>query len=107
MRQEHEAMKLVRADLCQRFEALQRFSARPGGGDRVESIVTIRRLAAAYGLDPVVRIAEAMERSIREQPGDRTAALYMDRLYDAIGCERSDPAAGEAMLASVSVRFGG
>ena len=107
MRQEHEAMKLVRADLCQRFEALQRFSARRGGGDRVESIVTIRRLAAAYGLDPVVRIAEAMERSIREQPGGRTAALYMDRLYDAIGCESSDPAAGEAMLASVSVRFGG
>jgi hypothetical protein len=106
MRHEHEAMKLVRADLCQRFEALQRFSARRGG-DRVESIVTIRRLAAAYGLDPVVRIAEAMERSIREQPGNRTAALYMDRLYDAIGCERSDPAAGEAMLASVSVRFGG
>ncbi len=106
MRQEHEAMKLVRAELCERLEALQRFGVRRAG-ERVESIVTIRRLAAAYGLDTVVRIAEAMERSLREQPGERAAALYMDRLHDAIGCTRSDAAAGEAMLASVSVRFGG
>lgn len=106
MRQEHEAMKLVRAELCERLEALQRFGVRRTG-ERVESVVTIRRLAAAYGLDTVVRLAEAMERSLREQPGERAAALYMDRLHDAIGCTRSDAAAGEAMLASVSVRFGG
>ena len=105
MRHEHEAMKVVRAELCDRIEALGRFSGR-SGGDRVESIVGIRRLAAAYGLDPVVRLAEAIERSMREHPGESAAALYMDRLHDAIGCGRSDAAASEAMLASVSVRLG-
>lgn len=104
MRHEHEAMKVVRAELCERIEALRLLSGRRGG-ESVESIVSIRRLAAAYGLDPVVRLAEAIERSIREQPGGRAAALYMDRLHDAIGCGRSDPAAGEAMLASVMVRL--
>jgi hypothetical protein len=32
-------------------------------------------------------------------------SLYLDRLYDAIGCERLDDQASEAMIASVSVRF--
>jgi hypothetical protein len=41
-----------------------------------------------------------------ELAGERPHALYLDRLHDAIGCVRLDDAAGEAMIASISVRFG-
>jgi hypothetical protein len=106
MRAEHEAMMVVRAELCDRLEALQHFSRRQPGRDLTESVIGLRRLAAAYGLTPVVRVAEALERAIGEEGGRGCpASLYFDRLQDAIGCQRIDEAAGEAMIASVSVRL--
>jgi hypothetical protein len=107
MRAEHEAMMVVRAELCERLDALRRFQAQHPAQDFTESVIGIRRLAAAYGLTPVVRLSEAMERAMQrsDSAGPCQNALYMDRLRDAIGCERLDEAASEAMIASVSVRF--
>jgi hypothetical protein len=55
----------------------------------------------------VVRLAEALERAMgEEQKGSACPkALYLDRLQDAIGCQRLDDAASEAMIASISVRL--
>ena len=107
MRSEHEAMMVVRAELCDRLRSLQGYSARQKARDFTESVVGIRRLAAAYGLTPVVRLAEALERAAQGRPGGGCpTALYLDRLQDAIGCQRLDDAASEAIIASVSVRFG-
>jgi hypothetical protein len=39
-------------------------------------------------------------------PAPAPRALYLDRLQDAIGCSRLDDAAGDALIASISVRFG-
>ena len=106
MHSEHEAMKVVRAELCDRLEAIRRMSARGPGQDFRESVIGIRRVAAAYGLTPVVRLSEAFERAMahpQSEPCQRS--LYLDRLYDAIGCQRSDEQASEAMIASISVRF--
>jgi hypothetical protein len=97
-------MMLVRADLCERLETLRALNRRCSTRDYVGRIDSIRTLAAAYGLTPVVRLAEALEQSIGEH-GRGQALLYLSRLQDAIGCERIDEAASEAMLASVSVRF--
>jgi transcriptional regulator with XRE-family HTH domain len=99
-------MMLVRAELCGRLESLQTLSRRLSARDFTESVDSIRRLAAAYGMTPVVRLAEALERAVGEGgPRGCPASLYLSRLQDAIGCERTDEAAGEAMLASVSVRL--
>ena len=65
----------------------------------------MKRLAAAYGLTPVVRVADALERAVAEDRALALAALYLGRLQDAIGCERMEESAAEAMLASVSVRL--
>ena len=106
MRVEQDGMMLVRAELCDRLESLQLLTARQMGRDFTESVAGIRRLAAAYGLTPVVRLAEALERAAREPSGAACpTALYLDRLQDAIGCHRYDEAAGEAMIASISVRL--
>jgi hypothetical protein len=104
MRADHDAMMLVRADLCERLATIQGLSRRLSARDFRENVAGLRRLAAAYGLIPVVRLAEALERAAADGTACPTA-LYLSRLQDAIGCERLDEEAGQALLASVSVRL--
>lgn len=107
MRADHDAMLLVRADLCERLDRLRGLAGRLRRRDMAESVEGIRLTAAAYGLIPVVRLAEAIQRGLQGPDADATAGLYLDRLSDAIGCERLDDDAAQAMLASVSVRLAG
>lgn len=107
MRAEHDAMMVVRAELCERLESLQRLSRRPSDGDFARSVRSIRQLAALYGLTPVARLADAMERAVAEDGASACpTSLYLDRLRDAIGCENGDETVSQAMIASVSVRLG-
>lgn len=109
MREDRDSMLLVRADLCDRLESLQRLSARITAQEFNRNVDRLRLAAAAYGLTPVVRLAEALERAVTEtglrQARGCPVSLYLDRLGDAIGCERVDEQASQAMLASVSVRL--
>ena len=98
-------MLVVRAELCDRLDSLQRSAARMNVRDFSQRIAGIRTIAAAYGLMPVVCVCDALDRAVRAQPRHCPAALYFDRLRDAIGCERIDEAASEAILASVSIRL--
>lgn len=98
-------MLVVRAELCDRLESLQKSAARMNVRDFSQRIAGIRTVAAAYGLLPVVCVCDALDRAVRAQPRHCPAALYFDRLRDAIGCERIDEAASEALLASVSIRL--
>lgn len=107
MRADHDGMRVVRAELCDRLDSLQRAAARMSVRDLSQRIGAIRTMAAAYGLVPVVALADALDRAVRAQPRGCPAGLYFDRLRDAIGCERLDDEASEALLASVSIRFGG
>ena len=109
MRPESDAMLLVRAELCERLDSLQAMSRRLSARDFTDHVEGMRLLAAAYGLTPVARLAEALERAIGESAGHDPrqcpTALYLARLHDAIGCTRLDEPAAEALLASVSVRL--
>jgi hypothetical protein len=106
MKAGNDAMMLVRAELCERLESLQALPRRLSGRDFTAGVDAIRSLAAAYGLIPVVRLAEALERAVFEYGRDCPRALYLGRLRDAIGCERLDEQASQAILASISVRLG-
>lgn len=106
MRADHDAMLLVRADLCDRLDRLQTAAARLTVRELTQRIGAIRTLALAYGLSPLAAVAEALARAIAAEPRGCPAGLYFDRLRDAIGCERLDAAAEQAMLASVSIRLG-
>ena len=107
MKADLDSTMLVRAELCERLAALRSYSERRGPRDFAWTVAGIRQLAAIHGLTPVVRLAEALERAARTSPcGGRETGLYLDRLQDAIGCSRLDDAASEAIIASVSVRFG-
>jgi hypothetical protein len=102
----NDAILLVRAELSERLESLRAQSRRASARDFTDAVETIRRIAAAYGLVPVARLAEALGHAAADGPAC-PRALYLSRLQDAIGCERMDEAASEAMLASVSVRLCG
>jgi hypothetical protein len=106
MRADHDGMMVVRAELCDRLDSLQRAAARMSVRDLSQRLGSIRTMAAAYGLLPVVCLADALERALAAQPRGCPAGLYFDRLRDAIGCERLDDAASESLLASVSIRLG-
>lgn len=107
MREDREAMMVVRAELSDRLDRLRRLSGRYCRREARESVEAMRVMAAAYGLTPVSRLAEALERAMAENgAGTCPSTLYFDRLRDAIGCERLDDDAAQAMIASVSVRFG-
>lgn len=105
MRAEVDGMLVVRAELCDRLDRLQRAAARMNVRDFAQGVGAIRTMAAAYGLLPVVCLCDALDRAVRAQPRFCPAGLYFDRLRDAIGCERLDDAASEALLASVSIRL--
>lgn len=105
MRPEADGMNLVRAELCERLASLQTAARRLSERDFSESVDAIKRLAAAYGLTIVVRVADALERAVAEDRGACPRALYLGRLHDAIGCEALGESAAEAMLASVSIRL--
>ncbi|HYE28736.1 MAG TPA: hypothetical protein VEA61_10950 [Allosphingosinicella sp.] len=105
MRPEQDGMLLVRGELCERLLALQTAAKRLSARDFTDRVEGIKHLAAAYGLTPVVRVADALERALAEDRGACPRALYLGRLQDAIGCERLEESAAEALLASVSVRL--
>jgi hypothetical protein len=115
MRKEQDAMMLVRAELSDRLTRLQSFSGRGFtealGRDMAESLSALRTTAADFGMIPVVRLAEALERAMGEAGARRTFScpigLYLDRLTDAIDCGRTDEQVSEAMIASVSIRLAG
>ena len=107
MQPENDAMMVVRAELSRRLALLQRMVKTLSEREFAENVEGLRRLAAVYGLTPVVRVAEALERAVAEDRRACPRALYLSRLQDAIDCDRSGESAAEAMLASVSVRLCG
>ena len=105
MRGDVDGMLLIRAELCDRLESLRAAAERMNMREFVAGVATIRTIAGAYGMIPVVCVAEAFERAIRAEPRGCPAGLYFERLRDAIGCGAADERAGQAMLASISVRL--
>ena len=106
MRAELDGMMVVRADLCDRLDALQKAAARLTLREFMSQVGAIRTLALAYGLLPVAAVADALSRAIAAEPRGCPAGLYFDRLRDAVGCTSLDEATSQALLASVNIRMG-
>lgn len=107
MRSDIDGMTIIRAELCDRLDSLRTTAERLEMRELVQGIAAIRTVANAYGMIPVVCIADGFERAIRAEPRFCPASLYFERLRDAIGCgaaETGDDAATR-MLASIHVRL--
>jgi hypothetical protein len=107
MRSDVDGMTIIRAELCDRLDSLRVTAEKMDMREFVQGIAAIRTVASAYGMTPVVCVADAFERAIRAEPRFCPAGLYFERLRDAIGCaatEAGDDAATR-MLASIQVRL--
>ncbi len=105
MRRQDDAVMIVRAELCRRLATLQQLFSMHRAGEFSRAVHEMRDLAQAYQFLPVVRLAEALERVPPSPDSSRAIGLFLDRMEDAIACDRLDPRAGEAMLASISIRM--
>ena len=106
MRDDHDGMIQVRAELSGLVGQLQHAADQLAVHDFRRHAEAIRTTAAAHGLIPVVALTDALERAVMAQPHGRKAGVYFDRLREAIGSGQAEEAASEAMRASVSVRLG-
>ena len=106
-RQSNEGMKLVRAGLGARLDALETGLAKRGPIGMAGQAATIAAVAADYGLLPVQRLAEGLIVALDQ--GGRGAAIgpWIERLRDAIDSDAVDEQAGTSWLASVWVRLAG
>jgi hypothetical protein len=106
-RQSHEGMKLVRADLGARLDALEANLAKRGPIGSAGQAASIAALAVDYGLMPVQRLAEGLIVALDQ--GGRGAAIgpWIERLRDAIDSDAIDEQSGTSWLASVWVRLAG
>jgi hypothetical protein len=102
-----EGLKLVRADLCARLDALEASLSARGTIGAATDAGAIAALASDYGLLPVQRLAEGL--AVALGAGGRGAAIgpWIERLRDSIGCEAVDEQAETSWLASVMVRLAG
>lgn len=105
--QPNEGMKLVRADLGHRLDALEAGLARRGPIGIAGQAAAIAALATDYGLMPVQRLAEGLVVAL--DAGGRGAAIgpWIERLRDAIDSDAVDEQANTSWLASVWVRLAG
>lgn len=107
MRSDIDGMAIIRGELCDRLESLRDAATKMSMREFVQGIAAIRTVARAYGMVPVVCIADAFERAVRSEPRGCPAGLYFERLRDAIGCAATDADddASTRMLASIQVRL--
>ncbi len=105
MQWDMDGVNVVRADLHDRLDMLQKAGAKLTMRDFVSQLATIRTIAGAYGMIPVVCLAEALERAVRNQPRSCPADIYFERLRDAVGCGPTTADASEPMLATISLRM--
>ena len=106
-RQSNEGMKLVRAGLGARLDALEANLGKRGPIGAANQAAAIAGVAADFGLVPVQRLAEGLVVALDQ--GGRGAAVgpWIERLRDAIDSEAVDEQAGTSWLASVWVRLAG
>jgi hypothetical protein len=102
-----DGMTVVRAQLCDRLDGLERALATRGSLGLAGHADAIGALARDYGLFSVQHLAEGL--SVALGAGGRGAAIgpWIERLRDSIGCESVDEQSGTSWLASVMVRLGG
>jgi hypothetical protein len=104
---ENEALLKVRADLCDRIDALAEQALKLRAGQVATAVDGIRRVARDYGFDAVAEIAHSLESAMARADGAVLARPYLDAMRDLIGCETIAPHAAQAWLASIHQRLYG
>lgn len=97
----------VRSELTARIRQLDRDFRLLSIGELGRRVDAIRHIAFANGLEPASRLAGGLGDAIARDGRAAMIRPYLDGMREAIVCDPADRAAGDAILASVSVRLQG
>ncbi len=97
----------VRADLCDRIDALARELPHLSASKLAFAVDDIRRIARDNGLGPLAELARGLEHAIADSGGSTAVLSFLEAMGDAVGCEQVDPATAQSYLASVGLRLHG
>lgn len=97
----------VRGELSARVHQLDRDFRLLSIGELGRRIDAIRQLARANGFEPASRLAGGLSDALARDGRAAMIRPYIDGIREAIDCDPSDRRAGDALLASVSVRLVG
>ena len=97
----------VRRELCARVAQLDRDFRLLSIGELGRRIDAIRHIARANGLIPASRLAGGMADALARDGRAAMVRPYLDGMREAIACDPADAQAGDALLASISVRLVG
>lgn len=100
----HDPMLMVRTDLLNRIELLQRDCAILTLHRLCDQLDEIRGIARRYGLEPIERLASLLG-SVVAYNGHRQIALtYLALMRDAAEGDVVDPHAAEVFMAAAALR---
>ena len=100
----HDPMLMVRSDLLNRIELLQRDCAILTLAKLCDQLEDIRSLAHRYGMEPIERLASLLS-SVVVYNGHRQVALtYLSLMHDAAEGESVDPETSHVFLAAAALR---
>jgi uncharacterized small protein (DUF1192 family) len=97
----------VRIELSARIAQLDRDFRLLSIGELGRRIDAIRHIARINGYEPACRLAGGMADALARDGRAAMVRPYLDGMRDAIACDPGNTQAGDALLASVSVRLVG
>jgi len=95
----------IRNELTARIQQLDRDFRLLSIGELGRRIDAIRQLARRNGFEPASRLAGGLADALARNGRAAMIQPYIDGLHDAVFCDPADRNAGDALLASVSVRL--
>ena len=102
-----ETMLIVRAEICDKIDALAQGLNQLSPSQVARKVDDIRTSAQSYGMLPVAELARGFEKALAGSLSTLFARPFLDAMRDAVGCERVDPQISEAFLASINQRLYG
>lgn len=97
----------IKAELRARIDQIDRDFRALSLGELGQRIDAVRRIAIEKRLRAAARLAGGMSDAVARDGRAAMIHPYVEGLRDAIDCDPGDERAGEAILASVSVRLVG
>ena len=97
----------IREELAARIDQLDRDFRLLSIGELGRRADAIRHLARRHGYEPASRLAGGLGDALARDGRAAMTRHYIEGIREAIGYDSSNPAAGDALLASISVRLVG
>jgi len=95
----------VKSELSARIDQLDRDFRLLSLGEVGRRVDTFRNLARRHGYEPASRLAGGLGDALARDGRAAMIRPYLNGMREAIGCDPNDRSAGDALLASISVRL--